>query len=124
MRFLVLIAASLIACSSDETSGPTTSVNQCTSRGYTCWDNPPLRCVPPNYRDVSDPSLKTACGKSVGDGTTDVPCCEKIPDEPTDTGVKDTGASDASDAADATDAAEVATDAADASDATDAADGG
>jgi hypothetical protein len=122
MRFLVLIAASLLACSSDETPGATSEAYKCTSRGYVCWDNPPLRCVGPNYRDVSDPALKNVCGKSVGDGTTDVPCCEKIPDDPKDSGTPDTGMSDA--AGDATDASDAVSDALDAAETVDAAEGG
>lgn len=117
MRFLSLaIVLSLAACSSEETpTGP--SINQCKARGFICWDNPPLKCIG-QYEDVPDPSLKNACGKSVGDGTSDVPCC-KLVDDPPDTGAPDTGKPDTG-----SDASTDASDATSTGDASDAADGG
>ena len=95
MRLLPLVALLLpltvIACSSDEESA-TPAINQCKSRGFICWDNPPLRCIG-QLEDVTDRSLKNACGKSV-DGTSDVPCCQPIAE--TDTGTRDSETGDAS----------------------------
>jgi hypothetical protein len=85
-----VFSVSFLGCSSDDSPGGPTGPNACVSAGFTCWDNPPLRCIG-IYEDV-DPSLKNACGKSV-DGTSDVPCCKKVADPP-DTGTVDTGTMD------------------------------
>lgn len=94
MRFLPLaIVVCVLGCSSEETPAKTSTAFQCTSRGFVCLDNFPLKCIG-QYEDVTDPALKNVCGKSVGDGVTDVPCCQKVADQP-DTGTVDTGVTDA-----------------------------
>lgn len=123
MRSLALVLAiTVVACSSEETPAATSTASQCTSRGYVCAVNFPMKCTG-FLRDVSDPALKNSCGKSVSDGTTDVPCCEQIPDPP-DTGSMDMGimdsAADGETGGDAT--SEAAIDAP--ADVTDASDGG
>lgn len=107
MRFAsvtLALSLSLLGCSSDDPPAGPTGPNACVAAGFTCLDNFPMKCIG-QWEDVTNPAAKTACGKSVSDGTTDVPCCQKVADPP-DTGAPDTGAPDVmtdaeSDAADA-----------------------
>ncbi len=113
MRFACLaLLLSLIGCSSDDTPAGPTGPNACVAAGFTCLDNFPMKCIG-QWEDVTNAAAKSACGKSVSDGTTDVPCCQKVADPPDtgapDTGMADSGATDAS--TDATDASTDATDA-------------
>ena len=126
MRFasIVFVCLFIAGCSSDEPKGDTTpKVNACVAAGGKCLDQPFGLC-PPGDEKATDPSRASACGKSVSDDKTDVPCC--LPGlTPQDAGVSDTGRADAdSDADAASDATTDASDDASSETSTDAADAG